>query len=211
MGMGSLLREDVCVQLLVWVVKQCRSSPYLSPLSTNDLLLLLTRAWPQLLLLHAACCPSTLIQKHSEVDDDDDEDDDVKPYTEGVGISVKREQEKNKWCDVKAALRTFKEHSLDTTELLLLSAVIILRIQPGLSLEGHILMTALQERAQSCLHSHSSTVCPPDPLRASNLLLLVALLHHVPRPLLIHALTPSLVDAPVHTLPFLIATLLTTP
>lgn len=55
------LREEIGVQVLGWLVRQARTSPFLSPLPPHDLLLLLTRAWPQLLLLHAAYWPLDLL------------------------------------------------------------------------------------------------------------------------------------------------------
>lgn len=55
------LREEIGVQVLGWLVRQARTSPFLTPLPPHDLLLLLTRAWPQLLLLHAAYWPLDLL------------------------------------------------------------------------------------------------------------------------------------------------------
>ena len=55
------LREEIGVQVLGWLVRQARTSPFLTPLPPYDLLLLLTRAWPQLLLLHAAYWPLDLL------------------------------------------------------------------------------------------------------------------------------------------------------
>lgn len=49
------------MQVLGWLVRQTRTSPFLTPLPLHDLLLLLTRAWPQLLLLHAAYWPLDLL------------------------------------------------------------------------------------------------------------------------------------------------------
>ncbi|KAG7176922.1 Nuclear receptor subfamily 2 group E member 1-like 1, partial [Homarus americanus] len=167
-GNSGRLREEVGVQVLGWVVRQARISPFLTPLAPYDLLLLLTRAWPQLLLLHAAYWPLDLLlllQNGPKVDLE---------VTTGLFKSDEVGQ-------VAAILRMCRQYSLDSSELLLLSAVILLRSQPGLSSEGTVLMSVLHERAQATLQTHTATAFPGDPLRPSNLLLLVASLHRLPQ------------------------------
>ncbi|XP_037796314.1 uncharacterized protein LOC119591631 [Penaeus monodon] len=158
-----------------------------------DLLLLLTRAWPQLLLLHAAYWPLDLLLllQHDAKSD--------------LEISNLLERDDN--GQVAAALRMCRQYALDSTELHLLSAVILLRSQPGLSSEGVVMMTVLQERAQATLQNHSVASFPGDPLRPSNLLLLVASLHRLPLQTVTRALVPAL--ASPHAAPLVIATLLT--
>nr|XP_053640558.1 uncharacterized protein LOC128694453 isoform X2 [Cherax quadricarinatus]XP_053640559.1 uncharacterized protein LOC128694453 isoform X2 [Cherax quadricarinatus] len=191
-GNSGRLREEVGVQVLGWVVRQARASPFLTPLLASDLLLLLTRAWPQLLLLHAAYWPLDLLllmQNELIVD---------------LEAGMFKNEEAGQ---VAAALRLCRQYSLDSTELLLLSAVILLRSQPGLSSEGRVLMSLLHERAQATLQSHAATSFPGDPLRPSNLLLLVASLHRLPQQVVTQALIPSL--ASPHAASLIIATFLT--
>ncbi|KAK8377407.1 hypothetical protein O3P69_013795 [Scylla paramamosain] len=186
---SNQLREEIGVQVLGWLVRQARTSPFLTPLLHNDLLLLLTRAWPQLLLLHAAYWPLDLLLL--------------------LQNETKPDMYKSEEADqVSAALRMCRQYSLDSTELMLLSAVILLRSQPGLSTEGMLLISALQERAQATLGSHTASVCPSDPLRPSNLLLLVASLHCLPQQVVTNILIPSLASPQAAS--FVIATFLST-
>nr|XP_045624214.1 uncharacterized protein LOC123774130 [Procambarus clarkii] len=158
----------------------------------SDLLLLLTRAWPQLLLLHAAYWPlDLLLLLHAD-------------HKNPVEVNMFKLDEAGQ---VTGALRVCRQHTLDSTELMLLSAVMLLRSQPGLSSEGVLLMPILQERAQATLHTHTATTCPGDPLRPSNLLLLVASLHRLPPHVVIQALIPSLAGPQAAS--FIIATFLT--
>ncbi|XP_069998970.1 nuclear receptor subfamily 2 group E member 1 [Penaeus vannamei] len=192
-GASGRIREEVGVQVLGWVVRQVRASPFLTPMPPYDLLLLLTRAWPQLLLLHAAYWPLDLLlllQQEAKSD---------------LEISNLVESDDN--GQVAAALRMCRQYALDSTELHLLSAVILLRSQPGLSSEGMVMMTVLHERAQATLQNHAVASFPGDPLRSSNLLLLVASLHRLPLQTVTRALVPAL-SSP-HAAPLVIATLLT--
>ncbi|XP_050722576.1 photoreceptor-specific nuclear receptor-like isoform X2 [Eriocheir sinensis] len=195
------LREEIGTQVLGWLVRQARTSPFLTPLPPHDLLLLLTRAWPQLLLLHAAYWPLDLLlllQNELKVE--------LKvTNNEGILPSMSKSEEAGQ---VVAALRMCRQYCLDSTELLLLSAVILLRSQPGLSTDGMLLISALQERAQATLGSHTASVCPSDPLRPSNLLLLVASLHCLPQQVVTNVLMPSL-SSP-QTASLVIATFLST-
>uniref|UniRef100_A0A0P4WG94 NR LBD domain-containing protein n=1 Tax=Scylla olivacea TaxID=85551 RepID=A0A0P4WG94_SCYOL len=198
---SNQLREEIGVQVLGWLVRQARTSPFLTPLLHNDLLLLLTRAWPQLLLLHAAYWPLDLLlllQNETKVDLKVSNNDGILP-------DMYKSEEAGQ---VSAALRMCRQYSLDSTELMLLSAVILLRSQPGLSTEGMLLISALQERAQATLGSHTASVCPSDPLRPSNLLLLVASLHCLPQQVVTNILIPSLASPQAAS--FVIATFLST-
>ncbi|XP_071539037.1 uncharacterized protein [Panulirus ornatus] len=113
-GSSGRLREEVGVQVLGWAVRQSRGSPFLTPMLPHDLLLLLTRAWPQLLLLHAAYWPLDLLlllQNEPKIDLE-------------ISMDISKGDEAGQ---VAAALRMCRQYSLDSTELLLLSAVILLR------------------------------------------------------------------------------------
>ncbi|XP_068223219.1 nuclear receptor subfamily 2 group E member 1-like [Palaemon carinicauda] len=194
------LKEEMGVQILGWAVKLTKSSPLLSPMPINDLLLLLTRAWPQLLLLHASYWPQDVILLFQQ--DSLKLDIDITLLT----LFQKSVLESDDNRQVASALRMCRQYSLDSTELLLLSAVILLRLQPGLSTEGTLLISALHERAQAILQRHVETTFPCDPLRPSNLLLLVASLHRIPQHVVTRALIPPLCSP--NTAPLLIATLL---
>ncbi|XP_064083961.1 uncharacterized protein LOC135199735 [Macrobrachium nipponense] len=189
------LREEMGVQILGWAVKFTKSSPLLSPMPINDLLLLLTRAWPQLLLLHAAYWHQDVLLLFQQ-----------DPLKLDLNIMKTHVLESDESRQVASALRMCRQYSLDSTELLLLSAVILLRLQPGLSTEGTLLISALHERAQAILQRHAETTFPCDPLRPSNLLLLVASLHRIPQHVVTRALIPPLCSP--NTAPLLIATLL---
>lgn len=80
--------------------------------------------------------------------------------------------------------------------------------EPGLSPEGMLLISALQERAQATLSSHTASVCPSDPLRPSNLLLLVASLHCLPQQVVTNILIPGLASPQAAS--FVVATFLST-
>ncbi|KAK7080351.1 hypothetical protein SK128_017301 [Halocaridina rubra] len=112
----GILKEEVTVQVLGWAVRQARTSPFLCAMPTHDLLLLLTRAWPQLVLLQAAYWPIDillLLQNEAKLDLD------ITNSTIFANEDVRQ---------VDATLRMCRQYSLDSTELMLLSAVILLRL-----------------------------------------------------------------------------------